>query len=361
MQNLKSYDMNDVLTLAPSNEMYSTPISIETNPSYGMRRNENLVQSEVIQGSRQNVSNRGQSINIRLIVVLIIAILLFLSISLVSIALSITSYSRQSEILSQLNNANSDAVQLTRCNISSNVLQAITELDPRIICSNETQKHCGPGLWWQVASLNMSDPSQQCPSAWREYNTSSGIRACGRPFNLEGSCAVTDYSLIGRQYSRVCGRLIGYQIGSPDAFIGSGTRLIREVIIFDGISITYGAQQSHIWSYLAGRQEMGGNPLFQCPCSEENAPTPPQFIGDNYFCESGNPTDSADDNHFFSNDPLWDGQQCEGTCCNGTNSPPWFSVQLPAPTTDMIEVSICLNQGTADEDTPIELLEIYVQ
>ena len=367
MQNLKSYDMNDVLTSAPSNEMYSTPISTETNPSYGMRRNENLVQSEVIQGSQQNVSNRGQSINIRLIVILIVVlILLFLSIALVSIALSITSYSQQSEILSQLNNVNSDAaVQLTHCNISSNVLQILTQLDPRITCSNETQKHCGPGLWHQVDSLNMSDPSQQCPSAWREYNT-SGIRACGRPFNLEGSCAVTDYAHIGRQYSRVCGRFIGYQIGSPDAFIGSGTRPVREVIVFDGISITYGTQQNHIWSYLAGIREMGGNPSNRCPCSsepEENGPipVPPQFIGDNYYCESGNPTDSADDNHFFSNDPLWDGQQCEGTCCNGTNSPPWFSVQLPAPTTDTIEVSICLNQGTADEDIPIELLEIYVQ
>ena len=193
MQNLKSYDMNDVLTSVPSNEMYSTPISIETNPSYGMRRNENLVQSEVIQGSRQNVSNQGQSISIRLIVVLIIVILLFLSISLVSIALSITSYSRQleqSQILSQLSNANSDAaVQPSRCNISSNVLQTLTQLDPRITCSNETQKHCGPGLWWQVASLNMSDPLQQCPSAWREYNT-SGVRACGRPFNLKGSNVV---------------------------------------------------------------------------------------------------------------------------------------------------------------------------
>ena len=63
---------------------------------------------------------------------------------------------------------------------------------------------------------------------------------------------MTDYSLIGRQYSRVCGRLIGYQIGSPDGF-NSETRPAREIImIFDGISITYGTQQSHIWSYLAG-------------------------------------------------------------------------------------------------------------
>ena len=88
---------------------------------------------------------------------------------------------------------------------------------------------------------------------------------------------------------------------------------------------------------------------------------PPQFIGNNYFCESGNPTDSFDDNHFFSNDPLWDGQQCEGTCCTGTNSPPWFSVQLPAPTTDAIKVSICCDQDTNDEDVPVKLIEIYVQ
>ena len=110
------------------------------------------------------------------------------------------------------------------------------------------------------------------------------------------------------------------------------------------------------------KSEKGDDPSDSCPCSSQQAELmPPQFIGENYYCESGNPTDSANDNEFFSNDPLWDGQQCEGTCCTGTNSPPWFSVQLPAPTTDTIEVSICLNQGTADEDTPIELLGIYVQ
>ena len=63
----------------------------------------------------------------------------------------------------------------------------------------------------------------------------------------------------------------------------------------------------------------------------------------------------------YSSDRLWDGQQCEGSCCEGTQSPPWFSVQLPAPTTDTIEVSICCDQETEDEDTPVELIEIYVQ
>ena len=55
-----------------------------------------------------------------------------------------------------------------------------------------------------------------------------------------------------------------------------------------------------------------------------------------------------------------DGLQCEDTCCNGMKSPPWFSVQLPAPTTDMIEVCICRDQRTNDEDTPVELFKIYV-
>ena len=79
-----------------------------------------------------------------------------------------------------------------------------------------------------------------------------------------------------------------------------------------------------------------------------------------YYCESGNPNERHT-GILYSKDPLWDGQQCEGTCCNGTNSPPWFSVQLPAPTTDTIQVSICCDQGTGDEDTPVELIEIYVQ
>ena len=41
-------------------------------------------------------------------------------------------------------------------------------------------------------------------------------------------------------------------------------------------------------------------------------------------------------------DPLWDGQGCGPTssCCT-FNSPPWFNVTLPFPTTDNIEVRIC--------------------
>jgi dynein heavy chain len=123
--------------------------------------------------------------------------------------------------------------------------------------------------------------------------------------------------------------------------------------------MSHGAQQEYIWSFVAGFAESSGRN--NCPCSTMAGTQPPTHIGDNYFCESGNQNNGFEEGRIYSGDRLWDGEQCEGRCCEGTQSPPWFSVQLPAPTTDMIEVSICCDQGTEDEDTPVELIEIYVQ
>ena len=88
---------------------------------------------------------------------------------------------------------------------------------------------------------------------------------------------------------------------------------------------------------------------------------PQSFVDDNYYCESGNPTNQGPLGVLYNDDKLWDGKQCEGTCCADSKSPPWFSVRLPNPTTESIEVRICGDQETDDEDTPIELLELYVQ
>ena len=95
-------------------------------------------------------------------------------------------------------------------NITADILNNLR--DGSLIHNN----YCGQGLWYQVAYLNMSDPTQQCPSAWREYN-SNEIRTCRRPDSSSGSCSGTSYTT-GRQYSNVCGRAIGYQYGSTDGF-----------------------------------------------------------------------------------------------------------------------------------------------
>ena len=241
-------------------------------------------------------------------------------------------------------------------------LQTIRERVKGVVDAlNSINQQCGDGLWVRVAHLNMSDPSQQCPSAWREYNT-SGIRACGRPVTSNGSCPSTTYST-NRQYNKVCGRAIGYQVASPDAFDTHDHQSDNSIDGFymDGVSITHGSPRNHIWSYVSGVRE-SADYRSTCPCSQPAAIDPPLFVGDDYYCESGNPTDTWTDGQIFSNDTLWDGEQCEneGTCCT-TKSPPWFSEELTNTTSDDIEIRICGSENTDNEDTPIQLLEVYVQ
>ena len=221
---------------------------------------------------------------------------------------------------------------------------------------------CGEGQWHKVAYLNMSDPSQQCPSAWREYN-SNGVRACGRPESESGSCPATIYST-GRQYNRVCGRVIGYQVGSTDAFALNALGQTIDSYYVYGVSITHGNPRNHIWTLAGGVTDATLSTFLglNCPCSDPpgDRVLPPAFVGDNYYCESGISGSSFINYHLYSSDPLWDGQQCEGECCSNGKSPPWFSVELPNPTTDDIEVRICNPEGTFD-DTPVQVLELYIQ
>ena len=88
----------------------------------------------------------------------------------------------------------------------------------------------------------MSDSSQQCPSTWREYGTDN-IKVCGRADSTVGSCSSISFSTIGGPYCRVCGRVLGYQVASPDGFRKWAG---NDNINFDGINITHGLQCNHI-------------------------------------------------------------------------------------------------------------------
>ena len=260
--------------------------------------------------------------------------------------LSTTQY-RLSRLITELDAANS--------NISS-VLSWVVNLQMHV-ASIQTQVSdlhpCGPGEWHRVAYLNMRDPTQQCPSAWREYNT-GGVRACWRPSTSGGSSAATTYS-IDFQYKKVCGRVVGYQFGSPDGFLSGN---INKIYV-DGISITHGSPRQHVWTYAAGLTETASiNGMSNCPCSTSPGSRAPSFVGINYYCESGNPTDTFT-SQLYTNDKLWDGKQCEGSCCTGADTPPWFKVHLSSMTSDDIEIRILGNEGTSTEDTPVELIEMF--
>ena len=244
-----------------------------------------------------------------------------------------------------------------------NIRASVLTIIQNNLTSPNSPSQCGAGQWYRVAHLNMSNSSQRCPSAWREFST-SGVRGCRRPETSSGSCPATFYPT-SRQYNRVCGRVIGYQIGSMDAFGGGARGQTIDSYYVYGVSVTHGAPRNHIWTLAAGLSDGAFTDVqgVNCPCSnpsDSGNVFPPSFVGNNYYCESGNPTNTYVLNNLYSTDPLWDGQQCEGQCCSNGKSPPWFSVELPNSTTDDIEVRICSAQQSYD-DAVIQLLELYVQ
>ena len=224
----------------------------------------------------------------------------------------------------------------------------------QVYCDMDREGCSSTGGWTRVAYLNMTDPTQQCPGTWTEMT--SPVRTCGRrPFTYTG-CDSVIFSTNGVQYSNIVGRVVAYQLGSSYTFSQSTDQTIDGYYL-DGVSITRGMPRNHIWSFTAEKIDNS-----YCPCSTSY--TAPSFVGEDYFCESGSSsTPVGNVGSFYPDDPLWDGQGCgtNPTCCS-YNNPPWFCKQLPQATTDDIEIRICGVYGyTYTKDTPIELIEIYIQ
>ena len=116
---------------------------------------------------------------------------------------------------------------------------------------------CGGSTGWRrVAYLNMSDPSHHCPSMWQEITTPH--RVCGRRSNTTASCEGLNYTTGSEQYDQVCGRIIGYQIGTPNAFGGNdviGAPQSIDSYYLDGVSVTHAFPRQHLWTFAGGLQE----------------------------------------------------------------------------------------------------------
>ena len=211
----------------------------------------------------------------------------------------------------------------------------------------------------------MTDTSSTCPSGLHMQTlTNPPRRLCA--MNIDGlGCSSAVLPVHGVQYSRVCGKIIGYQQKTPDAFhrfiIGQTT---LDSNYLDGISITHGQHpRRHIWTFVAALHEYNSARTNVCPCTNTRnslPPAVPDFVGHDYFCDTGS------ENHyqyiFYEADPLWDGDGCGqfSTCCSW-NSPPWFLKNISPPTSDDTEMRLCADQSRDDEDINFESLEIYVQ
>ena len=230
-------------------------------------------------------------------------------------------------------------------------------------------RSCGgvTGGWMRVFELDMTNDSHQCPSGLIERNDLS-IRTCV-PNSVSASCSSVSLP-ISNEYSKVCGKIIAYQVGSPNTFAGytgSSVRVDESIDTYyvDGVSLTYGNPRHHIWTFAAGLDESGFFAYSNCPCTDttqnSSATPPPEYVGDDYFCDTGSEGRFQNGN-FYSDDPLWDGAGCGplNACCS-FNNPPWFYKELPQSTTDDIEMRVCKDQDAINEDIAVEMISIYVQ
>ena len=229
----------------------------------------------------------------------------------------------------------------------------------QVYCDMEGTNCGGEGGWTRVAYINMTQAGATCPVGLnkRSFNNKS---YCGN--TGQSGCIGTMFPTLV-EYSRVCGRVRGYQYDILIAFLSYqvNTNLTIDDNYVDGVSITYGSvPRKHLWTYAAAPQDtILQNGLYDCPCKLNSANIAPPFVGTDYYCESG--VERCCPIDIPSNDTLWDGQQCgvgEAPCCTHPNMP-WFIKTLNETTTEDIELRKCNHQMYAD--SPLDLIEIFVQ
>ena len=196
MDNDHTYEGLD-LTSINTNNTYLRPRTTQTNnePSYESRAN---IDESTAKGAT-HIKTKNSKIITKFNLALIIAIAVLLLFTFMSVALSVTTYSQltsqQSMVLEQINSTNNKISELKEIftfhyNVSqndiklvetqlaatqTNISSTLTQLDDRfrdsILSVLHTHLYCGPGPWYRVAYLNMSNPAEQCPSAWMIWST----------------------------------------------------------------------------------------------------------------------------------------------------------------------------------------------
>ena len=212
-----------------------------------------------------------------------------------------------------------------------------------INCSFNTASTCAgiSGQWRRVAYLDTNKENMSCPGSLLESRNPSSCRISGS----QPQCSSVTFSN-NLPYSKVCGRIHAYYHGGPDGFaffttLRLGSRNIDGNYV-DGVSLTYGmGPRKHIWSFSATVVQS------QQPCcvSCQNSPT---FVKSHYFCELVAASPNACQSH-----ELWNGGK---NCKDGEV----FYRNLNMLTSEDLEIRVCRDQSSADEDILLSYVEIFV-
>ena len=248
-------------------------------------------------------------------------------------------------------------------------IKAVSGTVQRVYCDMELECGGHKGGWMRVAQFDTTN-GDTCPGDWinnANYNSlCTGTGGAG--------CYSANFS-IPYSYNKICGKVKGFQKGSTDGFYPHAFSLgltpsylyvpvtnsstVNGVYV-DGVSITLGDPRKHAWTYVMGLSDDFVYEFANCPCARHSALEVPVFIGNNYYCESGN-TGEFDFSTLYTEDPLWDGKQClpENSCCDRTGQP-WFFYQLPINEKEHLEVRICQDQVEGDEAVTVEQLQLFI-
>ena len=244
-------------------------------------------------------------------------------------------------------------------NVLTNVTKELKKTADYVLEQLPSHECGGTEGWRRVVYLNMTDPNTNCPCGWQL--TSHSKRTCGRVNTNSLSCDSVFFPVSGGDYTSVCGSIRAYQYSTTDAFETYHDGRVSTIngAYVTGVSLTHGCQRQHIWTFAAGSSEDLPTRDDACPCDASINITIPPFVGEDYFCESGVNSGSSTSG-FHPDDPLWDGEGCSSnsSCCL-FNNPPYFTKQLPSPTSDPIEARLC-RLATSD-DSPVEFMELYVK
>ena len=229
-------------------------------------------------------------------------------------------------------------------------------------CDMENDYEAGKKKGWlQIADFDVSKRSK-CPDTeeWKKTKVND-IEMC-RSVNDTAGCYSAIFSVNGTRYRKIYGMVRGYQQGSTDSFDSrQGHRSINTAYV-DGVSITLGYPRKHVWTYVVGCSDDDNHATSNCPCAAVPGPAPPSFVGEHYYCESGN-RGAFEYNAHYTDDPLWDGAGCfhnNNNCCTNVGLP-WFYREFPTTQNEDIEVRICTDQPYSDEGVLVDQLKLFVQ
>ena len=246
------------------------------------------------------------------------------------------------------------------------VKSKLMEINQNLLHHTLLYKCGGTGGWRCAVYLDMINPYTHCPSGWNltDYSKIS----CGRASTGGHTCDSVFFPVSGGPYSQVCGRIIAYQWGVAEGYLGYIYKLATiDNSYFDGVAVMHGSPLQHIWTFANGAWENGTtHTTINCPCDTTGDIQIPPFVGEDYFCESGyvypGYRSDALERTFHSNDTLWDGEDCHSSssCCS-LHNPPYFTKSPSQSTTEDLELRMCHYDPIRYSNKAVELVELYVK